>query len=333
MRCPDPALYIEFLESLLSIHSINELHSFILDFFTQKFKLSNCTITTGDLSNYKVNNSTAIDVYNSVQKIISQQIVQMRSPFLTSNVETDFLFKNLQNIDKVPKNILAVPILFEKELLGHIICFSESNIDSQLELMTCLVSKLAVAIDRIKNYQMVEHSALTDSLTGLHNRIYFEAMANIGVANGRKEKLPSSMIIFDIDNFKNFNDVNGHIAGDVLLKDLGKLLSSKVQKEFVLCRYGGEEFVIFLPNTKNDSAREFAESIRIFIAENLNITVSIGVASCLNSSVDATFLLKESDIALYKAKGSGKNKTCQRIIIDKTIAPIDVEDANAVGKV
>jgi len=95
------------------------------------------------------------------------------------------------------------------------------------------------------------------------------------------------------------------------------------------CRYGGEEFTIILPETAQDSAFTIAERLRTTVEEKFNklTTISLGVVTCMNSSIDADSMIKQADTALYKAKSLGKNKTVNFVIIDKSIAPIDVQEA------
>lgn len=325
-------LQIEFLDALLSISSAQALHSFVFGFFNSKFKLSNCTFA---INNKEINsqpNSIQKSSSDEIENKIVAQLNSMRSPFITSNLSKDFLFNGIKGREILPQNIVALPLLAQKDIIGHLICYSESDLRQNLELFSWLCSKLSIAIQRINKYYAIENSALTDGLTGLHNRIYFEVVSNSSVLKARQEKLPTSVILFDIDNFKAFNDTQGHIAGDNILKSLGSLLAEFVPNNFSACRYGGEEFILFLPNTNGEFSFEFAQNLRTKISQNLNITVSVGVCSCLNSSVDVLVMVNEADTALYKAKNSGKNKTVQRIIVDKNLGVIDTEDAGSVGK-
>jgi len=324
-------LQIEFLDALLSISNAEKLHSFVLGFFTGKFKLSNCTFEVNNKELNSLPNQSQKNPSTDVENRIIAQLNSMRAPFITNNLSKDFLFNGLKGLDVFPQNIVALPLLAQKDVIGHLICYSESSLKSNLELFSWLCSKLSIAIQRINKYYAIENSALTDGLTGLHNRIYFEIISNSAL-KARQEKLPTSIILFDIDNFKAFNDTQGHIAGDNILKSLGSLLAEFVPNNFSICRYGGEEFILFLPNTKGEPSFEFAEHMRTKISQTLNITVSVGVCSCLNSSVDVLVMVNEADTALYKAKNSGKNKTVQRIIVDKNLGVIDVQDASSVGK-
>jgi len=325
-------LQIEFLEALLSINRIDALHTFVLDFLASKFKLSNCTIISNNVEAIKVDNSSLKLVYSAVQTVVIHQIASMRAAFVVSNIAKDFLFDGINGLENIPQNLLAIPFVKEKEVLGCIICYSTDSIKERLELLSWFCDKLVIAIQKLNNYYAIENSALTDSLTGLNNRIYFEVVANKWIPKARQENFATSLILFDIDNFKVFNDSNGHVAGDVLLKNLGAILKNISPENFSVCRYGGEEFILFLPKIKSDECFSFAELVRNKVFEVLGVTVSLGICSCLNSSVDSLSMIKEADIALYKAKNSGKNRAVQRIIVDKNLGVIDAEDAGSVGK-
>jgi diguanylate cyclase (GGDEF)-like protein len=116
--------------------------------------------------------------------------------------------------------------------------------------------------------------------------------------------------MLDIDNFKNYNDTKGHQAGDELLKGAAKILKSSVRSVDMVCRYGGEEFIIILPQTDKSAAQIIAERVRVQIGLYLPTTVSIGVSTFPDDSRETEQLIKKADNALYQAKQTGKNKWC-----------------------
>ena len=116
--------------------------------------------------------------------------------------------------------------------------------------------------------------------------------------------------MLDIDNFKNYNDTQGHLAGDDLLKNVAKVFKNSARAVDIVCRYGGEEFVIMLPLTDKKGAQIIAERLRVQVALYLPVTVSIGIASFPDDDQDIIGLVGKADDALYQAKKSGKNKWC-----------------------
>lgn len=328
----DISFKLEFLDSLLSLNNVDAVNSFVVDFLVEKWKLSNCCICCNDLKHSKVDNSSLAVVYASVEQVLNQHVSSMRSSLVSESLVNDVLFSNVKERNVIPQHVVAVPLLSKNVVIGFVVCYAQESLSARLELLSWLCERLVVVFDRIKHFSDVKHSALTDALTGVFNRVYFDAMGTKELEKLHSDEQPSSLVLFDIDDFKVFNDTHGHVAGDQLLMGLGQWLLENVDKKNIVCRFGGEEFVVFLPDAKSDVALSVAENFRTAIAEHLEITISVGIVSCLNSSVSLQKMVQEADIALYKAKSSGKNCCVQRIIVDKNLNAIDVNDANEIGK-
>lgn len=152
--------------------------------------------------------------------------------------------------------------------------------------------------------------AVRDGLTGLFNRRYFNEFIIREVKNQRHSPTGLSILMLDIDNFKNYNDTQGHLAGDVLLKDAAKVFKNSVRPLDMVFRYGGEEFVIILRNTGKIGASIVAERLRVQFGSSLATTVSIGISSIPEDAQEVNPLIEKADNALYEAKKTGKNKWC-----------------------
>jgi len=134
----------------------------------------------------------------------------------------------------------------------------------------------------------------------------------------RRSHLPLSMIMFDIDRFKTINDRYGHLCGDAVLAEVGARMRASLRSSDLKCRYGGEEFLVLLPETPIDGAMRAAESLRKELAAivipwnggNVRITSSFGVALAGPNELDPTYLIARSDEALYRAKHEGRNRVC-----------------------
>ena len=152
--------------------------------------------------------------------------------------------------------------------------------------------------------------AVRDGLTGLFNRRYFNELINVEV--NRVKRFPSalSLLMLDIDNFKNYNDTQGHPAGDELLKGAAKVFKNSVRAIDIVSRYGGEEFVILLPQADKKTAQIIAERLRVQMGLYLPATVSIGIATFPGDADGVEQLIEKADNALYQAKKAGKNKWC-----------------------
>ena len=154
-----------------------------------------------------------------------------------------------------------------------------------------------------------------DGLTQTHNRRYFLEQIDREVSRARRYRRELSLILFDIDRFKNINDTYGHLAGDYVLTQLSTVVKGKIRREDIFARYGGEEFAITLPEIDGPGAVAFAEKIRRVIEKApfrfedtpIQVTVSIGIASLSQEHGDSTELVKHSDDKLYEAKESGRN--------------------------
>src|SRR5205823_4007405 len=158
---------------------------------------------------------------------------------------------------------------------------------------------------------------VTDQLTGLHNRRYMTGQLGALVSRAARGGEPVSALMIDIDHFKKINDSFGHDIGDEVLQEFAVRLASNVRAVDLPCRYGGEEFVVIMPETSLEDAGRIAERIRRHVAgspfrvaggsELLSVTISIGVAATTGEGDFAEALLKRADEAVYEAKASGRN--------------------------
>jgi len=193
--------------------------------------------------------------------------------------------------------------------------------------LECILLSLALG-DRIKILQQEKQQlevqgrrlivlSNTDSLTKLYNKRYFDKKINSEITISHDFREPLSLLMMDLDDFKKINDTYGHQVGDQVLKTLGTIILNSVREKDSACRYGGEEMIIILPDTKKDKAREVAERIRKAMhhfafndekGRDISVTISIGVAQHHHSESSAN-LIKRADQALYQAKEKGKNRT------------------------
>ncbi|MCV6606443.1 MAG: sensor domain-containing diguanylate cyclase [Porticoccaceae bacterium] len=166
-----------------------------------------------------------------------------------------------------------------------------------------------------KANQELQSLSLSDELTGLRNRRSFNAELKREAAIFKRHQAPLCLLMVDLDNFKQVNDQLGHQAGDKLLQKVASLMLGAIRESDLLARYGGEEFAIILPNTDLRMAQQAAERIRLVVekhsSEQCPITVSIGIASAQTAIADNdTELIRQADLALYRAKQEGRNRVC-----------------------
>lgn len=165
--------------------------------------------------------------------------------------------------------------------------------------------------------EKLHEQSIRDELTRLYNRYYLDEVLAHEIARSRRENTPMCLLMLDIDQFKHLNDTYGHHAGDIVLQELGALITGRVRRGDVPCRYGGEEFLIVLPNTSIQGGLVCAEGLRIAFEKlsfkeerrTFHVTFSAGLAAFPDDASGEEDLLRAADKALYKAKTAGRNRT------------------------
>ena len=189
-----------------------------------------------------------------------------------------------------------------------------------MRMLIMLSNQAGLAIENSQLYEKTVMRAHLDSLTDLWNHGYFQYIFQVELEKTKATQSPLSLVMLDIDDFKVYNDMLGHQAGDKILKELAALLKNQSRKMDYVCRYGGEEFTIILPFTDEKEAVMISERLREnikkhpFIHEeilpNKKLTVSIGISCYPKGGSTASELISSSDKALYEAKHKGKDNTC-----------------------
>ncbi|MBN1384530.1 MAG: sensor domain-containing diguanylate cyclase [Elusimicrobia bacterium] len=238
-----------------------------------------------------------------------------------------YLYLDFISASKKPRPkemLLCLPLIFKGHVLGVV------SLDKKVgggkfsaydrRILSILANQAAVAIQNARFYE----NAISDGLTGLYIHKYFHHRLEREMEKARRFNQHLHLVMFDIDHFKNFNDVYGHQVGDAALVHLAKILRNTMRLTDVLARYGGEEFaVILIPDPKMEQTSEVAKGISERLRKNvesaplvlknkkLGITISIGIASWFGEKkVDKDELIKRADDALYKAKRDGRNRIC-----------------------
>jgi len=243
---------------------------------------------------------------------------------LVQNVEKDPRFRRKNRPRYSTKSFLSLPILSEGRTMGVVNLSDKATgevfSDDDLRSLQSMTAQATIAIGRSTYYEQSRHLrkiSITDSLTGLLNRRYFQERLAEEVDRSGRHQHPLSLMMIDIDHFKTYNDANGHPAGDKALVLVGRALRAGVRVIDVVSRFGGEEFSVILPETRKTEALEIGDRIRTEI-ERLyfpgeealpqgRLTVSIGVAAFPEDADELKTLIQRADRALYHAKAQGRN--------------------------
>lgn len=197
---------------------------------------------------------------------------------------------------------------------------------------------LAVSIKNAQLFREVKDNSVKDALTACFTRGHALDVIDAELRRARRSQTPVSLIMFDLDHFKDVNDRYGHLCGDAVLNAVGKRMKEVLRGSDLKCRYGGEEFLVLLPETPLHGARRVAETLRREIAERpvpwageaLTITASFGLAQTLPGEVNVQAVIARADQALYRAKDDGRN--CVRIAAESaTLVADETSRQNRVG--
>ena len=214
----------------------------------------------------------------------------------------------------------AIPIEEDSTVGGIVVVFDQLKDISTRRLFDSFTQILKVSYMNTKMQKRIHDMAIKDPLTGLFNRRYFNEKIEEELSRARRTHLPVSLIYLDIDHFKKYNDQNGHPMGDVLLKMFAQVLRQTSRKNDIVCRIGGEEFVIILPHTDKVGAAIKAEKLRRVIDSTQfphgekqplgKVSSSMGVSEYPAHAHDAEGLVRAADEALYQVKSTTRNKVC-----------------------
>ncbi|HEX5725243.1 MAG TPA: sensor domain-containing diguanylate cyclase, partial [Longimicrobiaceae bacterium] len=221
--------------------------------------------------------------------------------------------------DVAPRSAAVQPLLADGRALGAVVAWHPEPGrfgEREREFLRLLCSLAPLPLRSASRYVAVEQKATTDSLTGLPNRRTFEQKLAAAASRFDRYARPFSLVMLDVDHFKQVNDAWGHPAGDRVLQEVAAVLREGVRDLDLAARVGGEEFVLLLPETGLQAAAEVAERIRRTVegrpvaweGRTLAVTVSLGVAACPECAAAPNEALKLADEALYRAKGSGRNR-------------------------
>ncbi|MFA5164028.1 MAG: sensor domain-containing diguanylate cyclase [Candidatus Omnitrophota bacterium] len=236
-----------------------------------------------------------------------KEVIYLKSPIERSHPFREFLGGG-------DKSFIALPLLSEGIPIG--ILTIEGIDEEHAESFSILAEQLSLELKKISLYERVQSLAITDGLTGIYVRRHFLERYAEDFARSKRHNLKLSVLMIDLDHFKQCNDTYGHLVGDIVLKEIAKIMKDFVRQVDLIGRYGGEEFVLALPDTDRNSAIAVAERIRQEVErhkfraydETIAMTISAGVATYPDNGDDVQVLIDKADQALYRAKEEGRNR-------------------------
>ena len=316
----------------LQLHNTEALYEAILDIATKLFKAEKGSLMLPE------NNSLVIKAVKGINKWLAQDIRVKIGEGIAGKVFRDGSPLFASDIEKIelphikPKHryktgsFISVPLKFGSETIGILNISDrttgEEFTERDLNLINHFATYASIAL-KISNYctlvEQMKELSITDPLTGLFNRRLLRERFIEEIHRSERYDSTFSLAIFDIDDFKLFNDTEGHLAGDTVLKELASIARRCIRLNDILSRFGGEEFAVLMPQTNKEEAFVVAERIRKSIKESSmhkwekyprpSITVSIGIASFPHNGRTIDELTEHADVALYKAKSMGKDRT------------------------
>jgi diguanylate cyclase (GGDEF)-like protein len=264
-----------------------------------------------------------------VDSVLVKHFTKYNTPVYVKQLERQKEFiPYVEKLNQLGIFILA-PIMYAERVQGIIATgeklYASEFTQTDFELFHVLVNIISISIENSLHYEAVKNLSLTDEMTNLHNYRSFISRLKEEINRSKRNKSELSLVILDIDHFKNYNDTLGHQAGDEALREVGKVLRKTVRDEDIVCRYGGEEFCIIFPGIAKEGIKNLCERIRIKIEKHKfykekvqptgQLTISLGGATYPQDAKDMHGLIQRADEALYKAKHLGRN---QMQIFDQT---------------
>lgn len=274
------------------------------------------------LSNSSLENVEYTDLYLKFNHPIVNWFKNNHDLLLSSQINNHVSFKGLweqeKQVIKIFDTEIVAPIKYLDELIGMVIISGRSDeapyVEDDTEFLQTIINNAAAIIENAKTVQNIKKQSITDELTKLYNHRYFHDTVSEWIIEKKHPNFSIAMI--DIDQFKIYNDLYGHFAGDEALKKIAEILSNSAYKDDLLVRYGGEEFVVFMPNITGPAALKAIERMRRAVEDGFLLskdikeflTVTIGVSCYPDDGRTLEDILTKADEAMYYGKQSGRNK-------------------------
>jgi diguanylate cyclase (GGDEF)-like protein len=244
--------------------------------------------------------------------------------YVVEDTQTELICQHL-TVPPPPHGYICMPMMAQGELLGmfHLKLGQphpgvpedarSSRIEAKKRLATTVTEQFGLALANLKLRELLRTQSIRDQLTGLFNRRYMEESLVRELHRAQRQGSSLGIVMADLDHFKRINDTYGHDDGDVILRNVGALFQKSIRQDDIACRYGGEEFIIIMPNASRAIVLQRAEQIRERVKRHVSVkqepvTISLGVALFPDDGQSSETLLNAADTALYNAKNRGRDQ-------------------------
>lgn len=326
MNVQDYRIFVEIGKTLTSVLSLNGVLNTIMEKVGELFDAKNWSLLLLDENTNELKFEISVGLnYEKLKSIslkvgegIAGWVAEHQTPAIIENVAKDPRWT--PKIDKVTnfktKSIIAVPLISKGKVLGVIELINLINkkkkfTEENMILFQAFADYAAIAIENAKYLQKIEELTIKDDVTGLYNSRYLHKVLEQEFKRAQRYGEHFSLIFIDLDYFKLVNDTYGHLIGSQLLKEVGTLITNTIRESDIATRYGGDEFVLILPETTKENAYRVAVRLRerinstTFISNNgvnIRITASFGIATYPTDTVSKDELITLSDQAMYRVK-------------------------------
>src|SRR4030043_720355 len=312
--------------SLGSVLELEKVCDLIVDKVFKVINCNGCAIILID--DEKVKLQSEIGFGNRIRQVefnkempLVKYILSTKNKLFIGNIESSYFKYSIPKGEKTT-SMICIPIIVKEEVKGIIYIDSKKTnaFSSKHEyFLNILAHEISIAIERALSYEKIKKLTLVDELTGVFNRRKFDTDLKDTLNEAIRYVRSLSLLMIDIDYFKNYNDFHGHQMGDMVLKKMGGVFIENKRSTDRVYRYGGEEFSVICSETNKESARVFAERVREVVDKAKfdgeekvkpqgKITISVGVSNFPFDATKMDYLIKYADDALYKAKDEGRNR-------------------------
>jgi|GEM_PF-172155 len=314
----------EISRAIASTLNLENVLNLAMKMINQLMNTRRCSIIIlgrdGKEINARVSQGLSEDILKQIKlddaESILSHVLKTKQPILIKNIDAEPAFKMSESGRYFTNSFMSVPLYIKEQIIGVINVTDKINgtqfTEDDLKLLITLANQIASDVDNARLYEM----AVTDGLTETFNHKYFQQHLEKDIERSKRYHEELSILMIDIDHFKKCNDTYGHQEGNKILKKVTSILKASIREVDLLARYGGEEFAIILPCTPKSGAFEIAQRMREIIEKSefclsnqqIRITVSIGIAAFPEDASLQFDLIRKSDISLYHAKKTGRNR-------------------------